>query len=195
MIFFKKRPGYFWDFHGHFMAMWKYGHLGFRTGMDPRMERKKQNGLSWGSDFGFKNLHKYWYLQCFRHFSAVKPRWNANFELWFYEEAHKILYCNYQCLVHFTALKPRWCIMVSQANHVGSCWHWSMLRIIVFLKLKRYNLRHVCHSSFLHTGLFLIHGKRKTEERWGRSDHIDSSNQVKQPKHKGIPKNIEQCVC
>ena len=60
-----------------------------------------------------------------------------------------------------------------------------MLRMIVFLKLKRYHLRHVWNSSFLHTGL----GNRQTEERWGRSDQIDSSIQVKLPKRKGMPKN------
>ena len=31
--------------------------------------------------------------------------------------------------------------------------------------LKRLNLRHVCHSSFLHTVLSLINGNRKTKER------------------------------
>ena len=36
-------------------------------------------------------IHKYWYLQCFSHFTAVKPRWNANFEFLLYDEAHKVL--------------------------------------------------------------------------------------------------------
>ena len=151
--------------------------------------KEKQNGHSWRSGFGFKNFKKYGYLQCFRRFSAVKTRWNANFEFWLHDEAHKILqvpvfgalHCSETHVMHHGVTGEPYRIIHAKDDSI--------------LEAEEVYLRHVCHSSFLHTVLSLINWNRKTEERWGRSDHIDSSSQVKLPKRKGIPKNSEQCVC
>ena len=142
-----------------------------------------QNGLSWGSDFVFKNLHKYWYLQCFRHFSALKPRWNANYEFWLYM-MKLTKYCIYQCLVHFTAR-----IMVWQVNHVGYCWFWSMLRMILFFCAMFVILPFCIRDFFLN----MWTGRQRKDEK----GVITLTLQIKSNylSTKGILKISEQCIC